>query len=437
MELTLSERFVKLNNIFDSLQRTNSIIEKRLIVNDIEDELKDDFTYVLECLNGKHKFGYTYYYSNHCRAPQIIDYNWTVKQVLQYLQTPYMDKDLSQNNIDKFVSETVNWYKFLEPIVNRTLKLGIGNSLFEKKQTSPMLAKKYEGILKPSKTGYFVTEKLDGNRCIAQFYNDKWHFISRNGKEMNVDFDMTLLPTEFIYDGEVLSRKQVDMSNDITNVIINGVASDNKYNNEFNETSGLINQHTIDKDLVYNVFDIVDTIIPYYKRREILSSLDWSSSNVRLLPILDFYETQDRLDKNIDRLLNAVTSIGGEGVMINVGDACYEQKRTDVLLKLKKIQTMDMRVKWINDGTGKYEGLVGSIHCEAKTDDGKLISCDVGSGLSDEQRYEWALTPLKIMNKIVEVAYFSISQSKINTDYSLRFPRLKKIRNDKTNTSEY
>ena len=128
--------------------------------------------------------------------------------------------------------------------------------------------------------------------------------------------------------------------------------------------------------------------------------------------------------------------------MINVADAPYEQKRTDVLLKLKKVQTIDMRVTKINLGEiGKYKDLVGSIHCEIVTSDGKNISCDVGSGLNDHQRLEWAQRPELILNKIVEIAYFSISQSKDDktgeNQYSLRFPRFKIIRNDKTETSEY
>lgn len=438
MELTLNDRCDYFDNIFEELQDTNSIVEKREIINKIPKELKDDFMYILECLNGKHKFGFTYYYSNYMYNPRIIDDNWTIKQVLQYLQTPIMDHDLSQTNIDKFVKETSNWCFFLEPIVNRTLKLGIGNSLFEKKQTSPMLAKKYEGILKPSKNGYYITEKLDGNRCIAQYYNDEWHFISRNGKEMHVNFDMGILDKDYIYDGEVLSRKQVEMSKAIYDYISFGVKP-NKFSNEFNSTSGLINQHNKDKDLVYNIFDIISDE-PYRTRHSMLRELngynEFVSDNVRILPILASYDAKT-FNERIYDLLDKVTSVGGEGVMINIGDAPYEQKRTDVLLKLKKVQTMDMQVTYTNDGTGKYEGLVGSLHCEVITDDRKFISCDVGSGLSDEQRYEWSVEPWKIVGKIVEIAYFSISQSKTSNDYSLRFPRLKKIRDDKSETSEY
>ena len=139
-------------------------------------------------------------------------------------------------------------------------------------------------------------------------------------------------------------------------------------------------------------------------------------------------------------MLAAVTDIGGEGIMINLGDRTYQHKRTDGLLKMKKVQTMDMLVINTEYGSGKYEGQVGALLCQITTDDGKVISCNVGTGLSDEQRLDWAIHPENIVGKIVEIGYFSLSQSsdaRGSRFYSLRFPRLKGVRNDKSETSVY
>jgi ATP-dependent DNA ligase len=84
--------------------------------------------------------------------------------------------------------------------------------------------------------------------------------------------------------------------------------------------------------------------------------------------------------------------------------------------------------------------MVGALKAQCITDDGKIIACDIGTGLSDEQRLAWAVDPSKIIGKIVEVAYFSLSQTsaqKGSNVYSLRFPRLKSVRKDKVETSEY
>lgn len=440
--MKLKDRVKYFETLFIVLQETNSRIEKQNIVDLIPLPLKDDFNYILECLAGKHKFGYRYYKLhsvNENYKPKIVKEEWTIKDLLDFLQTPMIEQDLTEVNIHFFVSDTLQYSDFLEPIVNRTLRLGIGNSLLEKDDYSPMLAKKYEGNIKKTSIGYYITEKLDGNRCIARYDGEHWIFTSRNGKEMHVDFDMSGLPTDLVYDGEILSPKQVEMSNKIYNYIVNNVKADEFYNNEFSNTSGLINTHNKNKDLIYNIFDIMQDR-PYYIRRNKLEQLKPISKNVRILPLLANYRNVELMNKELIGILNKVVEIGGEGVMINVGDAIYSHKRTDDLLKLKKVQTMDMLVEGTILGTGKYEGLVGALMAIMKTDDGKEIYCKIGSGLTDKQRLEWAIRPDKIIGKIIEVSYFSLSQD-IKTNgsnrYSLRFPRLTKVREDKNETSEY
>ena len=433
--MTLQERIDYLSYVFELLQSTSSRNEKELIIKDIKSEVKEDFDYVIECLAGKHKFGYKYYKTIPCFQFGELS-KLSVKDILLYLQTPILQNDLSNANIGTYVQTTNQWYDFLEPIVNRTLKLGIGNSLLDKTDVSPMLAKKYEGQILNDKNGIFITEKLDGNRCIAQYVNDKWIFTSRNGKEMYVDFDMKYFDKNKIYDGEVMSEQQT-----LESVL--------RYNRQginiegsFNKTSGLINRHTLDKKVVYNVFDIVDKNTPYYERRAELNDMVSKHdefkyfdivNNVRILPVF-----QIGLD-NITDSLDYITTTGGEGLMINLGSAYYQQKRTSDLLKLKKVQTMDLKVIDWEYGNGKYEGMLGYLVCEGEYQ-GNKISCKVGTGISDEQRESWALHPELILGNIIEVAYFSLSQNTntIGTKiYSLRFPRLKKVRYEKTESSEY
>ena len=164
-----------------------------------------------------------------------------------------------------------------------------------------------------------------------------------------------------------------------------------------------------------------------------------SNGEVRILPTLKVYNKMVD-DTGLNELLTDIVNSGGEGLMINSGSGLYVPKRTDDLLKVKQVQTIDMRVVDTEFGTGKYELCVGYIYCEATLPNGSKISCKVGTGLSDEQRTRWAMYPMEIIGKIVEVAYFSLSQSKNTygtTQYSLRFPRLKKVRTDKNETSPY
>ena len=438
--MTLSDRVYIFKCIFEDLQDTTSINEKRYIVSQMPVELKEDFEFIVECLNGVHKFGYKYYPCSN--QGDSRSENNTVKEVLQFLLEPSSQKDLTESNIARHLSQTYKWSDFFEPIVNRELKLGIGKSILPKDGLSAMLAKKYEGKVRPTQGGYYITEKLDGNRCIARFDGERWRFTSRNGKEMHVNFDMSNLPKEFVYDGEILAPGQVAMSQDIYNCIVNGTDAVAANPSQFNATSGMINRHSLDKKLVYNIFDIMLDDEAYTTRRKALDTIAKGAyhENVRILPVLAHFKDSRELSYSVASILGKVIQSGGEGLMINLGGGLYTHKRTDQLLKYKDVQSMDMEVVSLQWGTGKYEGMVGALLCKARTSDGKVVSCKVGTGLSDEQRLRWAIYPNEIVGKIVEVKYFSLSQSEDlyeSNAYSLRFPRLCKVRYDKETTSEY
>lgn len=442
--MTLSERCNYLSMIFDDLQDTSSTLEKRFIVSQVPEELKEDFQYCVACLNGLHKFGYSYPYFMKDVYGLLGDHrneSNTVKEVLEFLQEPRMNGDLSNRNIKRYVDQTAYLGWFFGPIVNRTLKLGIGNSILPKSGLAPMLAKKFEDKLTFDKNGYFITEKLDGNRCIATYENHKWVFRSRNGKLMHVDFNVGNLPTDLVYDGEVMSRSQTLSSMKLHVNLIYGTENNPVYKDEFSATSGMINRHSGKKDLVYNIFDIMIDDVPYYERREELNKIaeNLETMDVRIVPSIARSSFTD-IDSTASEYLSRVCNMGGEGLMINLASGTYDHKRTNQLLKLKQVQSIDMVVTSIQEGTGKYEYMVGAINCMCNTDDGKCIEVSVGSGLSDEQRSNWMLHPENIIGKIVEVQYFSMSQDSKKRDtnyYSLRFPRLKKVREDKNTTSQY
>lgn len=435
--MNIDERIAIFEILFEALQSTNSRLEKESEVKVFlaaYPELIEDWTYILETLDGKHPIGWTFkpIVATTTKPPRVFN---TVKEMIQYCE----------DTVDKTVISTTNkelgiGYNgiFLAPIVNRTLRLGIGKSLLAKSDITPMLAKKYEGGA--LRGDYVVTEKLDGNRCVAVFNKgtNHWEFYSRSGKPMKVDFDMIGLDPDFIYDGEVMSEEQTDLSDMRHKSIADDIDFEYDVRSaqlQFNKTSGLINSHIPNKrGLIYNVFDIIDTA-PYYERRECLNNLN-AKGDVRILPVL--YAGKDM--NIVKSLLGRITQMGGEGVMLNNIDRSYEHKRSDALLKYKQVQFMDMEVTDVYDGTGKYAGLVGGLTCILNTDDGKIITCDVGSGLSDAQRMKWAIDQSLIIGKIVQIGYHELTQREENigtNTYSLRFPRLIKVRTDKTNTSEY
>lgn len=436
--MKLFERIKLFDILFEELQLTNSRNEKESIVNSflsIYPELKDDWVYILETLDDKHPIGWTFVISH--QEGEYIDQYRTIKEIIQNLEARPDTKEDTCYSYEYHLGEEIG--TFIEPIVNRTLRLGIGKSLLDKSNLTPMLAKKYEG--QKLYDQYIVTEKLDGNRCIAHYEDGRWQFTSRSGKSLKVDFDMTGLPTEYIYDGEILSLEQTNLSiargqairtNDIFAMDLS------QSQRMFNKTSGLINSKGPKKGLVYNIFDII-TSKTALKRKQILTEeiqKEVSTQDVRILPVLYIGNNVDQ----INRLLDCMVQMGGEGIMLNDPNIMYLNKRTDALLKYKQVKSIDMRVIDIIEGKGKYERMVGALSCYCKTDDGKEIICDVGSGLSDYQRFDWYKNKSQIVGKIVQIAYHEITQERDNIGtnlYSLRFPRLTKVRVDKKETSEY
>lgn len=426
--MTLDDRISKIYSLFIELEKTSGRNDKELLLTRtrLEDnQLNEDITYALEMLDGQHKLGYTYYVAS-WMIKICYDNASSLEKYLEPLFEPKKLNDFSYATVNMACSAISSGHKdLILPLVNREWRLGIGKSQLEKTIVSPMLAKKFDPDKIPAScSGYSITEKLDGNRCIAYHDGEKWQYVSRSGKTLKVDFDMSKLNPKYTYDGEILLSSQVH---------------DSKSQEAFNRLSGTVNSKYKSKDtLVYVVFDII-LKLTYNARRSILNKFE-ETSNVKILPVLRRCEYADELAEAAQQLLAEITYLGGEGIMINVGERYYEQKRTDALLKLKEIQTMDMKVTALYMGTGKHEGRIGSLECCCIGENERDYECRVGTGLSDMQRSHWLNNPQEIIGKIVEVAYFSISQSESvrgTKKYSLRFPRLKRVRQDKTETSVY
>ncbi len=419
--MNIEQRMSKLQKLFVQLENTPGRIGKEGLVNRFckdNSELVDDFTYCLEVLTGQHKLGYA-------MPAAIAEEKLSGPEMnLRTFCAPLYKYTKSAADQSAILQTFKGYMWFLSPLFNCRWRLGINKSLLAKdSKIAPMLAKKFDPNNIPDADWYYLTQKLDGNRCCAYFNRErqKWMFVARSGKLLKVDFDMLSANKMFVFDGEILSKEQIL----------------NPSQENFNKLSGIVNSINGDKsDLVYMIFDIKEDL-DYKSRRQILDCMSIDSENVRILPILDVCTKEELPEKSL-QWLDRITSAGGEGIMINLGNRKYERKRTDALLKYKKVFTMDMKVYDLVSGTGKNEGLVGSLRCRAYDKSLNITyDCCVGTGIEDYLREWWSVHPDDILNRIVEVAYFSVSRAEGRDDklLSLRFPRFIRIREDKETTS--
>src|SRR5574344_732103 len=126
-----------------------------------------------------------------------------------------------------------------------------------------------------------------------------------------------------------------------------------------------------------------------------------------------------RQDTDIEKLSKLSKENNWEGLMYRNGDVPYEYKRTNNLLKIKKMEDAEFQLVRFNIGTGKYADTLGSITISLPT--GETV--DVGSGFLDSDRkYIWDnQEELLKKNLFVKVQYFEKTVDKKGNN-SLRFP---------------
>lgn len=347
------------------------------------------------------------------------------------------DEDLIE--LEKFAQYNSPYQDLIYSIITKDLKLGIQSTTLNKvygKDFIPtfdvMLAYKYfddPDKFVPDNTEFILTTKLDGVRCVL-INGDEPIFYSRQGQIfeglVDLENEAKKLPKGFVYDGELLLND-------------NNLASKDLYR----ETMKVVGADKEKHNIIFNCFDILT--IDSFK-----SGIFNCSSKLRKQKVHDILSSDifnyfkevkvlyDGVDKDyITYWLDKVTNAGGEGVMINIANAPYECKRTKSLLKVKKFNTADVRVIDLEEGNGQNAGKLGALKIEFIGPDGKIYNCDVGSGLTLEQREDFWAHKDKVLNKIIEISYFEVSMNSNNNSYSLRFPVFKHIRDDKTEISMY
>lgn len=348
--------------------------------------------------------------------------------LLDYLQEHNTGTDVDIKFVRQFrflyFSDCVDLF---DKIVTKNLQLGIDFKTINDvspgliPEFSVMLANKY--FDNPSIVGgkrFALTTKIDGARVIAIKEKGNVIFYSRAGQ---------------IYEG--LSDLQRELENfDLDNIALDGelticdkgdLASKEQYKKAMKILRKGGEKHGI-KMIVFDVMtasQFVNKECPtkYEARRNYLDSL-FAAHKFQFfekLPTLYVGSDASEIDKWLDYNVNHKE----EGVMINFLDSPYEFKRSNALLKVKKMKDVDLPVVGFEEGINKNQGKLGALLVEYE---GNIVR--VGSGFTDKMRKEIWANRDEWFGRTVVVQYFEETTNKLGQK-SLRFPVFIDYREDK------
>lgn len=270
---------------------------------------------------------------------------------------------------------------------------------------------------------FALTTKIDGGRIIAYKENGQVFFFTRAGQRYEglVDLEdemLRLMPDNICLDGEITLLEKGTLTS----------------KEQYKETMKIV--RTKDKEkhgikmLVFDWMPVEDfkrqqCNLSYMDRRHTVLNI-FSNINCQYFELLPLLYVGSDVSK-IETFLEQQIEAGEEGLMINIYNAPYEFKRTNSLLKVKKMNTVDLEIIGFEEGEGRLAGTLGAILVRYK--EGNTVK--VGSGFSDSQRTEIWEAKDDYLGTICEIQYF---EETTNADggISLRFPVFKDFRTDKT-----
>ena len=295
-------------------------------------------------------------------------------------------KDLCKRILEPFKKED---QEILREVISQKLKIGMQAKGINKfypgliSEFGVMLAKPFKDFTKLYNSSWYTSIKYDGVRAVlkdGKFYTRQGHVLPGLEKLLT-----KYRGCEHTLDGELIMPGKT-----------------------FQEASGLIRSGH--GNPVYKIFDIIDLSLPFHERLKILMSYDGAIKQV-----------PGKTLKELWRTFNNVTAAGYEGLMVKDPTHKYVFTRSNLWLKLKSYNSVDLEIVSVEEGQGKYAGSLGSLVCQFNN---KLVK--VGSGFTDELRKEIWSGVNTYLGQVVEVEYMEETD-----EGSLRFPIFKAFRFDK------
>ncbi len=301
---------------------------------------------------------------------------------------------------------------------------------------------------------WLLEDKYDGIRVQAHLRAGNVTLFSRRLNDVTAAYpegavELATLSRDAILDGEVVAMRDGRVQ-------------------PFRTLQARLQRKVVDESLraevpvAYVVFDLLaldgDLLIdePLARRREQLASLFGAGPHLKLSPFerASFDGAQDDTAARVNERFEAARARGNEGLVLKRAGAPYlPGRRGKWWLKLKReLSTLDVVVVAVEWGHGKRSSVLSDYTFAVRGERGELLTIGKAySGLTDAEIAE--LTPwfldhrlpaehqrakarsheIPVEPKIVlEVAFDVIAQSDLHeSGFSLRFPRIVRIRDDK------
>jgi hypothetical protein len=324
--------------------------------------------------------------------------------------------------------------KVLERIIDKSLDCGVqvstANDVWPGLITeypcmlcSPFEQKLVDKISFPA----YAQMKMDGMRFNAIVRDGKCEFRSRNGKEIlllgNLEQEFIALAgsVDCVFDGELLVMLEGDHQ-------FADRQTGNGILNKANKGTISVEQAALVHATVWDLIPYVQFVdgycsTPYSKRYSTLQAII-SKQKAENKKIWNVTSTIVQTLEEAQEIFQGYLAEGYEGIILKDGNGAWEDKRAKHQIKFKGELECDLKIVAIEEGTGKYAGMLGALVCESS--DGK-IKVNVGSGFTDAHRKN---LEKEILDKIVAIKYNSRIKNKLGEE-SLFLPIFIEIRDDK------
>ena len=348
---------------------------------------------------------------------------------------------------DKLASLPEAEAEVLKLVVAKDLKCGVQASTANKvwKDLVPvypcMLASGFEQrLVDKIEFPAMVQLKLDGMRFNAIVTQEdgefkKVEFRSRNGKLLNIPNDtfaeqfrlmaemMSL--DDVVFDGELLILDSDN--NPIDRQTGNGILS-KSIKGTMSESEATNVHATLWDAIPYVPFQKGEFKTPYRIRfNDLRDFVEVMRRKEEYAKYISLVETQTALDYDCaEKIFKEYLGRGEEGIILKSQDNIWQNKRAKDQIKFKGELETDLLITGFEQGTGKYDGMLGAVICESS--DG-IIKVNVGSGFNDDQRK--SLQGEDLIGKVVAVKYNARIKNKSGEE-SLFLPIFVEVREDKT-----